>query len=361
MEIMILGNMLEELKKRQQAVLYGLHEKEKVIVSSLKEKLGLKRIGIYQKSKRSLLSKSNNETFMFYLKDDQLLCIHNPSDKKPYDILLAQPIPYRTDFQKRNHGIIDESILQEKRITIVGLGSGGSQNVLDLAKAGVTNFILIDYDTVNVSNLCRSIFDLPQVGQKKTEATLEKLLRVNPCVNVQLYNEDVLAMDNEKLMEIIDCSDLIIEATDSVKSKLLINGMAYHSKPVIYPSVYDMGKGGDILFTIPGLPCFECVFNSIVDEMKGLKKGDWDYSTGQAKPMPALISDIKVVVSRTVKLALGILTADSDNSFIEKITEPGCTILFIGNQKDTFIFKRPFQEVWAQTEIDPECTCQTLR
>ena len=297
---------------------------------------------------------------MFYLKDDQLFCIHNPSDEEPYDILFTKTINYSTDFQKRNHGIIDESILQEKRVTIIGVGSGGSQTAEDLTRAGVTNFILIDYDTVSISNLCRSIFDLQQVGQKKTEATLDKLLRVNPCVNVQLYHEDVLEMDNVKLMEIIDCSDLIIEATDSVKSKLLINGMAYHSKPVIYPSVYDLGKGGDILFTIPGLPCYECVFKGIVDEIKQSRRGDWEYSTGKAKPMPGLIADIKVVVARSVKLALAILTADTNKSFIDIITEPGCNILFIGIEKGPPIFERPFQEVWAETEIDPECTCQTL-
>lgn len=361
METMILSNIFEELKRQQQAVLYGLHEKERVIISSLKEKLGLKRIGAYQKSKTSLLSKSNSETFMFYLKDNQLLCIYNQSDKEPYEVLCTKEITYTTDFQKRNHGIIDESLLQEKRVLIFGLGSGGSQTALDLVRAGVTNFMLVDCDTVSISNLCRSIYELPQVGQKKTEATLEKLLNVNPCVNVELYHEDVLAMDNETLMEIIECSDLIIEATDSVKSKFFINGMACHSKPVIYASVYDLGKGGDILFTAPGLPCYECVFKGIADEIKQNRRGEWDYSTGKTKPMPGLIADIQVVVARSVKLALAILTADTNQSLIEKITEPGCTLLLIGNEKNTSIFERPFQEVWAETEIDPECTCQSLR
>ena len=55
---------------------------------------------------------------------------------------------------------------------------------------------------------------------------LEKILIVKPCSNVQLYDEDILEMDSDRMTGIIDSSDLIIEATDSVKSKLFVNGMA---------------------------------------------------------------------------------------------------------------------------------------
>lgn len=278
----------------------------------------------------------------------------------PYKSIVVEEIKYTTDFHNRNHGIIDESILQEKIVTIIGLGSGGSTIADDLTRAGVTNFILIDFDTVSVNNICRSIFDLNQIGKKKTEAVLEKILRINPCTKVRHYNEDALEMDFEKVKKIIDSSDLVIEATDSVKSKIFVNGIAYQSKPVLYPSVYDLGKGGDILFTLPGLPCYECVFHSIMDTIKKSKKGEWDYSQGKAKPMPALISDIKIVVARTVKLALAILVAGTKNCFIEKITEPGCNLLLIGNETGVSIFDHPFQEIWAETIIDSECSCRTL-
>ena len=139
--------------------------------------------------------------------------------------------------------------------------------------------------------------------------------------------------------------------------------MAFDTTIVLYPAVYDKGKGGDILFTVPGVtPCFECVFKSIYEQMKDVKRSEWDYSSDGSKPisMSGLISDIKVVASRSVKLALAFLTGDQDNSFLEKVTEPGCTMLFIGNESDFSIFDKPFQEVWAETEINPECFCQTL-
>ena len=121
-----------------------------------------------------------------------------------------------------------------------------------------------------------------------------------------------------------------------------------------------MGVGGDILFTLPGTPCFECIFNSLVEQMKQIKKGEWDYTVGDLKPMPALISDIQIIIARTVKLALAILAEGTNDAFLDKVTEPGCSLLLVGNEKGAVIFDSPFQEAWAETHIDPECNCQTL-
>ena len=319
-----------------------------MIISSVNQKNGLKKIGVFHQSRNNI---NDQSCLHFYMEKGKVQC------SKEVDI---QVINYTTQLNERNHGIIDQSCLQEMSVTIIGLGSGGSPIALDLIRCGVTSLNLIDFDTVSISNLCRSPYDLFDIGRKKTECVYEKALRINPCVNIQLYDEDVLNMESEKLDHVLQNSDLIIEATDSIKTKILINGLAYHSKPIIYPSVYDMGKGGDILFTIPGLPCFECVFKSIIKDLKETKKAEWDYTTGETKPMPALLSDIQVVVARAVKIALAILTANTEKSFIEKITEPGCSLLIIGNEKGLYLFDRPFQEVWAETQINPKCSCQTL-
>jgi len=290
---------------------------------------------------------------------EELTCCHLHKDGSREDVEI-EIINYATDFHKRNHGILDESALQERTVTIIGLGSIGSPLALNLVRCGATNLNLIEFDSVSISNLCRSVYNLFDISRKKTAAMHEKILRVNPCANIQLYDEDILEMEHEKLMGIIDASDLIIDVTDSTKTKLLINGLAHNTTPVLYSSVYESGKGGDILFTIPGLPCFECVFHSIIPEMLDVKKGEWDYTTGQPKPMPGLISDISVVVARTVKLALGLLTGDGEDSFIDEITKLGCTLLLLGNERGQLSSEQPFNEVWIETEINPECSCQTL-
>lgn len=341
----MLNTIQKELQKTNHATLYGIKEAQTQIVCSLTKKKFLKKIGVF----------NANAELSFSIKDGKIHCFNKTINKDiPVEI-----INYTTDFNSRNHGIIDPSVLQNKTITIIGLGSGGSATALDLTRAGVVNFVLIDFDVVSISNLCRSVYDLQDIGKNKTSVIVEKILRINPCADIKAYNKNVLEMDYQLLCEILENSDLIIEASDNTKTKVLINGLAHHHTSVIYPSVYPEGKGGEIFFTKPGLPCYECVFSSILG--KETKKGDWDYSTGQAKPMPALISDIQVVIARSVKLALGMLTDNTENSFLEKVTEPGCSLLFIGNESQYYVFNKPFQEIWAKTEINPECACQTLR
>ena len=360
MKAIILDNVVKSLKEKEESIIFGFKEKQTIIASSLEKRRGLEQIGTFYRNKENLKKGSLREKLVFTTENEKLNCFYFDNDSKEEKVNM-QIVNYITDLNKRNHGLIDVSVLQEQTITFIGVVSGGSLIVQDLIRCGVVNINIIDPDDVEISNLCRSVYDLADVGKKKVDALFEKLIRINPCANIQTYDEDVLEMEQDKLDELIKSSDLIIDATDSVKTKLLINGKAYHITPVLYPAVYDLGKGGDILFTIPNItPCFECVFNSIVPQMKEIKKGDWDYTTGKAKPMSGLLPDIKVVTSRTVKLALAILTGDTENSFIEKITEPGCSMLFIGNEKDFSIFDKPFQEVWAETEINPECMCQTL-
>lgn len=353
MKALIFDNVFNELSNKKECGLYGFKDRETLYVCSLDDKSKFEKIGIYSANKPT---GEGENTLWITIKEGKPECFIG-NEKIPCDV-----INYKTDFQKRNHGIIDPSVLQERTVTIIGLGSGGSAIALDLARAGVEKFILIEHDTVEISNICRSAYDLSDVGKKKTDALLEKMLRINPFLKVDVHSNNLFDIEKNALQKIIEDSDLIIDATDSVKTKQLINGIAYHEKPVIYPAVYSDGIGGDILFTIPGLtPCYECVFSQIIPQMQELRRSEWDYTTGTTKPMSSLISDIQIVVSRTVKLALAILTADQPNSFIEKITEQDCSILFISNQKGTFFEDDTFSEFWGKTEINPHCSCQTLR
>ena len=357
MKVTISDTIVNGLEDKKNAVLYGYRGEQVAIGLSFDKKDTLECIGVFLKDQDKYQLDNWKENFFFYMNNGKLDCFYKKSDGTRKDVEL-QVFNYETDYGARNQGLIDPSVLQHKTVAFIGLGSN-SMVALDLMRSGVTKMILIDFDTVEISNLCRSGYELCDVGKKKTDALYERLLRVNPCADIKKYDMDLLDAKPEELIEIIRSSDLIVEGTDTVKTKLLINGLAHDNTIVLYPSVYDSGRGGEILFTAPDTPCFECVFGSILPEMLDVKKGGWDYETGQAKPMASLVSDIRVIVSRTVKLALGFLD-NSKDSFLEKITEEDCTLLLIGNEKDFYIFDRPFQEVWAETEINPECMCQTL-
>ena len=302
---------------------------------------------------------------------EKLGVLNQPSDNLPVFTYLKgkfgcnnpnieiEIIRYSSDFQSRNKGLIDPTILQEKKATVIGLGSGGSLISLILERSGIKTFNLIDFDTVSLGNICRSIYNLEDIGMKKTEALYKHMLKINPLAEIKLFDEDVLEMEYSKLMGIIKESDIIIECTDNTKTKIRINGLAHKTTPVLYPGVYPEGKGGDIALTLPGLPCYECIFKELIHQEE--ERPEWDYTNDKPKAMPGLLADIQVVAARTAKLALGILTSDQKDSFIDKIIEPGCTMLLIGNQKDFYVFDKPFMELWIDTEINPKCTCQTLK
>jgi molybdopterin/thiamine biosynthesis adenylyltransferase len=360
MKVIVLDEIVKQLNNVESSSLYGVKDRDTTIVSSLEKKEHLVNVGEFNRLNTKAESERKQNNLLFSMNSERLDCFYISNDGTIEDVEI-EIVNYSSDFVKRTEGIIDNSVLQNKAVVIVGIGSGGATISEDLLRSGVANQILIDPDVVSLSNLCRSVYDLTDVGKTKTDALTRKLLRINPCANITAYTEDILKMDSKKLKAILKKPDLIIDGTDNVMTKRLINGLAYHKKIVLYPSVYDQGKGGDILFTVPEeTPCWECVFESIYNQMKDVKKSAWNYSTGETKPMSGLISDIKVISSRTVKLALAFLTVDQDNSLLEKVTEPNCSMLFIGNESGFSFFDKPFQEVWAETEINPDCFCHTL-
>jgi hypothetical protein len=195
MKIMILDKIVKELRvKHQQSTLFGIAEKKTLIISSLEQKPGLKEIGTFIREKESLDKTPHENGLFFYMKDYELQCFKLLVDgtREEQEI---EVVNYSTDFNARNQGILDESVLQNRTVTLVGLGSGGGAIALDLVRCGVTRFNFIEFDTISLSNLCRSVYDLPDIGKKKTDSILEKLLRINPCVDISLYDEDGLGLD----------------------------------------------------------------------------------------------------------------------------------------------------------------------
>lgn len=333
--------------------LFGFEEPGVCMIASTAAKARLALLGSYSKA-----SPTSSECVHLTKAENRIICFYEGKE------VAYTVIPYSSDFTNRIKGLVDESAIWNMIVTIIGLGSGGSKGAEMLVRCGIGNFILIDPDSVEVSNICRSDYSCLDIGLPKTEAMAKRLLSINPQINIETHAADWLEMDDDTRERIIQSSNLVIEATDMHKTKVLTNGLCRDRVSVIYPRLYSEAKGGDIIFTIPGsgLPCYECIFMSLAAEMQdGKNKKEWDYTTDKPVAMPGLCVDINVVTCRAVKLALAILMREKDPSMLEKITEPGCNMLFIGNEAPYYIFDRPFQEIWADTEINPDCTCQTLR
>lgn len=115
---------------------------------------------------------------------------------------------------RHSNGVIEK--MQIKKVAILGLGGLGSNTAMNLARSGVSNIKIIDFDTVDPSNLNRQNYYIDQIGMKKTRASLENLMRINPYLNIEIV-DDYLSRDNFD-SHLID-ADIIVEAFDNPKSK----------------------------------------------------------------------------------------------------------------------------------------------
>ena len=113
--------------------------------------------------------------------------------------------------------------LQEAKVAVVGLGGLGSNVAMWLARLGVGQLLLYDFDKVELSNLNRQYYFLEDVGQYKATALLRHLQAVNPYGN---YQSRVVRLTEDNLAELVSEAHIVCEALDSPETKaLLVNGV----------------------------------------------------------------------------------------------------------------------------------------
>lgn len=132
--------------------------------------------------------------------------------------------------------------LQQNTVGIAGLGGLGSTVAAALARTGVGRLIIADFDIVEPSNLNRQQYFTDQIGQKKTEATIENLRRINPAVKVDAYD---IKLDAGNLEEIFAGVDIIAECFDKAEEKQMIIETVLSKMAVPVVSVSGLAGFGD--------------------------------------------------------------------------------------------------------------------
>ena len=108
--------------------------------------------------------------------------------------------------------------LQESTVMVVGCGAVGSFAIEALARTGIGNIIVVDFDTVDTSNINRQLFALEStVGCPKVDVAANRIRDINPDINVTAINA---FFDNDFAFDI--CPDYIIDAIDTVESKVAL-------------------------------------------------------------------------------------------------------------------------------------------
>ena len=118
-------------------------------------------------------------------------------------------------------GVAGQLSLRQASVLLVGAGGLGSPAALYLAAAGIGTLGLADFDVVDVSNLQRQVlFGTAQIGHHKAVAARERLLALNPSINVEVHLEK-LAANNARAL--ISGYDIVIDGTDRLATRYLIN------------------------------------------------------------------------------------------------------------------------------------------
>ena len=130
-------------------------------------------------------------------------------------------------------------ILKNSKVIVFGIGGVGGFTVESLCRAGVGNLVIVDNDTVDITNLNRQIIaTVYTIGKSKVEVMKERILSINPNCNVTALETFVT---EENIKDIItDDVDYVVDAIDTISSKLALAEYCYKNNISIISS---MGTG----------------------------------------------------------------------------------------------------------------------
>ena len=148
--------------------------------------------------------------------------------------------------------------LKAAKVLCVGAGGLGSPALMYLAAAGVGTLGIIDYDTVDESNLQRQIIHgQSDVGRSKAESARDSVREINPLIDVVLHTE---RLDSSNVMEIFAQYDLIVDGTDNFATRYLVNdACVLLGKPYVWGSIYRF-DGQAVVFWAEHGPCYRCLY-----------------------------------------------------------------------------------------------------
>lgn len=254
-------------------------------------------------------------------------------------------IPSEENLFSRSKGILEVGILREKRVMIVGLGSFGSQIAIELAKAGVGAFSLVDFDRVELHNLSRHTATVSDLGRLKTNVIAEAVHGKNPYARVDKFPVNI----NEELPLLYDevgKADLVICATDNNTSRFNISkALVEEGKVGIFGRAFTRAEGGDVFRYRPGGPCYCCLVGSgnlqeeeISDVASARRDGRIaayvSPEDAEAMVQVGLSSDIEPICNMMVKLALVELSRGAESGISSLEDELVCDYYMWANRRE---------------------------
>src|SRR3954465_10645994 len=155
-------------------------------------------------------------------------------------------------------GLSGQKKIRQTSVLCIGAGGLGSPIAMYLAAAGVGKLGILDFDSVDFSNLQRQIIHgTKDVGRPKTESASETIKRINPNVEVVVYNTRI---SSENALDILRPYDIVVDGTDNFPTRYLTNdACVLLKKPNVYGSIFRFEGQASVFWAEYG-PCYRCLY-----------------------------------------------------------------------------------------------------
>ena len=189
---------------------------------------------------------------------DEVLLI--PSIAGGSDLSQDELVRYGRHILLSEVGVEGQRALKGARILLVGIGGLGSPAALYLAAAGIGTLGLVDFDTVDASNLHRQILHgTSDVGRPKIDSAVDRLKDINPHVHLETYDT---RLTSANALEILGDYDIVVDGTDNFPTRYLVNdACALLGKPNVYGSIFRFEGQASVFWASAG-PCYRCLYPS---------------------------------------------------------------------------------------------------
>ncbi len=249
--------------------------------------------------------------------------LHFYCDKK--ELKVSSYDLYQNIFS-RNSGILETSMMQEKRAVILGCGSVGSLVALELARSGVSHFLLCDADILEYHNLCRHQCGIEDVGDLKVNAVKRKIKNINPQAEVICFEGIVQNLPKDILDQFcIEKETIFVGCADNRSADVYANRISiYYKAAFISIGFWERAAAGEIFYHIPSLqqPCYECALGHGSTVSSRSIGNHHVYSNEEdlekVKFEPGISVDINFVTTIGIKLIIDILNY-YDTNYIPRL------------------------------------------
>lgn len=148
--------------------------------------------------------------------------------------------------------------LKGSRVLLIGTGGLGAPLSMYLAAAGVGTIGLVDFDTVDESNLQRQIVHSTRdIGRPKIASAKDRIRGINPYINIETFETKLTSAN---ALDIIKDFDVVADGTDNFPTRYLVNDVCVIlKKPNIYGSIFRF-EGQASVFSTGDAPCYRCLF-----------------------------------------------------------------------------------------------------